>query len=157
MLELVAVIGAAACTPEQAALAEEVGQLLAERGAAVVCGGRTGVMEAVCRGAQQAGGLTVGLLAGDDPAEANSYVEIAIPTGLGEVRNALVARAGRAVIAIGGGYGTLSEIAFALKSGRPVIGLGSWQATDGLDQPAAIRQASSAAQAVEWALTSDLR
>jgi uncharacterized protein (TIGR00725 family) len=85
--------------------------LLARRGYGVVCGGRGGVMAAVCRGANQMGGVTVGLLPGEDDSEANEWVQIAIPTGLGEARNALVARAGAGVIAIGGGYGALSEIA----------------------------------------------
>lgn len=124
--ELVSVIGGSACTEKEAALAEEVGRLLAERGVGVVCGGRGGVMEAACRGAVQAGGLTVGILPGLDADEANAWVQVAIPTGLGEARNAIVARAGAGVIAIGGEYGTLSEIAFALKAGKRVAGLGSW-------------------------------
>ncbi len=123
---LVSVIGGGVCTAEQAALAAEVGRLLAARGMGVVCGGRGGVMEAVCRGAAQAGGLTVGMLPGADADEANPWVQIAIPTGLGEARNALVVRAGAGVIAVGGEYGTLSEIALALKWGKPVAGLGTW-------------------------------
>lgn len=123
---LVAVIGGSTCTAEEAALAEEVGRLLAGRGVGVVCGGRGGVMEAACRGAAQAGGLTVGILPGPDASEANAWVQIAVPTGLGEARNAIVGRAGVAVIAIGGEYGTLSEIAFALKWGKRVAGLGTW-------------------------------
>ena len=107
--------------------AEEVGRLLAERGAVVVCGGLGGVMEAACRGARAAGGTTVGLLPGVDRSEANRHVDIAVPTGLGEGRNALVVRAADAVIAIGGGYGTLSEIALALRAGKPVIGLDTWE------------------------------
>ncbi len=126
---LIAVIGAASCTPEEAAVAETVGRVLAEGGATLVCGGRGGVMEAACRGARLAGGLTVGILPGDDPRAANPYVDIVIATGLGEARNVIVARAARAVVAIGGRYGTLSEIAFALKSGLPVIGVHTWQLT----------------------------
>jgi uncharacterized protein (TIGR00725 family) len=84
-------------------------------------------MQAACQGARSARGLTVGILPGNDPAEANPYVDIAISTGLGEARNAIVARAARAVVAIGGQYGTLSEVAFALKNGVPVVGLGTWQ------------------------------
>ena len=84
-------------------------------------------MEAACRGAKQAGGLTVGILPGSDRSDANPYVDVALPTGLGEARNALVVRAADAVIAIGGGYGTLSEIALALKAGKPVIGLDTWE------------------------------
>ena len=123
---LISVIGGATCSEAEAALAETVGRLLAERGVGVVCGGRGGVMAAVCRGAVQAGGTTVGLLPGDSTEEANAWVTIAIPTGLGEARNAIVARAGVGVIAIGGGYGTLSEIALALKWGKQVAGLGTW-------------------------------
>jgi uncharacterized protein (TIGR00725 family) len=103
-----------------------VGRLVAERGAVLVCGGLGGAMEAACRGAKQAGGLTVGILPGSDRSDANPYVDVALPTGLGEARNALVVRAADAVIAIGGGYGTLSEIAFALKAGKRVIGLDTW-------------------------------
>jgi uncharacterized protein (TIGR00725 family) len=106
--------------------AEAVGRELAARGAVVVCGGLGGVMEAACRGAKEAGGLTVGILPGTDRVAANAFVEVAIPTGLGEARNALVVRAADALIAVGGGYGTLSEIALALKAGKRVVGLGSW-------------------------------
>jgi hypothetical protein len=104
-----------------------VGRLLAERGAVLVCGGLGGTMEAACRGAGQAGGTTVGLLPGTDRAAANPHVDIAIPTGLGEARNAIVVRTADVVIAVGGGYGTLSEIALALKMGRRVVGLGTWE------------------------------
>ena len=126
-IPLIAVVGGADCSPEEAAWAEEVGRLLARRGYGVVCGGRGGVMAAVCKGANQMGGVTVGLLPGEDASEANPWVQIVIPTGIGEARNALVARAGESVIAIGGGYGTLSEIALALKWGKRVAGLGTWE------------------------------
>jgi hypothetical protein len=92
----------------------------------VVCGGLGGVMEAACRGAKEAGGLTVGILPGADRAAANAFVDVAIPSGLGEARNALVVRAADSVVAVGGGYGTLSEIALALKAGKRVVGLDSW-------------------------------
>jgi uncharacterized protein (TIGR00725 family) len=121
------VIGAARCSPSEAAAAEAVGRALAVGGATVVCGGRGGVMDAACGGAQRAGGLTVGILPGDDPAAANPYVDVAIATGLGEARNAIVARTAQAVVAIGGRYGTLSEIAFALKRGLPVVGVSTWK------------------------------
>jgi uncharacterized protein (TIGR00725 family) len=104
-----------------------VGRLLAERGATVVCGGLGGTMEAACRGARAAGGTTLGLLPGADRSEANPFVTVAVPTGLGEARNALVVRAADAVIALGGGYGTLSEIALALKAGKRVVGIGTWE------------------------------
>ncbi len=125
-IPLIAVVGGATCSDQEAAWAQEVGRLLAQRGYGVVCGGRGGVMAAACQGANQMGGVTVGLLPGEDIREANPWVQIAIPTGIGEARNALVARAGQGVIAIGGGYGTLSEIALALKWGKKVAGLGTW-------------------------------
>jgi len=105
----------------------EVGRLLAERGAVVVTGGLGGVMASAARGAASAGGLVVGLLPGLDRSAANEWVSVAIPTGLGELRNGLVVRASDALIAVGGGYGTLSEIALALKAGKPVVGIGSWE------------------------------
>lgn len=108
-------------------IAEEVGRLLAERGAILVCGGLGGVMAAACRGADSAGGLSVGILPGEERAHANEFLDIVLPTGMGEMRNALIVRSVDAVIAIGGGFGTLSEIAFALKLGRPVFGLSTWE------------------------------
>ena len=112
-------------------LAEEVGRLLAERGATVVCGGLNGVMEAACRGAKSAGGTTIGILPGSDPTAANEWVDIPIPTGLGYARNILVVKAGAAVIAVAGAYGTLSEIGHSLAEDKPVIGLETWE----LDPP----------------------
>lgn len=109
------------------AWAEAVGRRLAEAGAVLVCGGLAGVMAAACRGAASAGGTTVGLLPGDDRRQANPWVTVAVPTGLGELRNGLVVRAADAVLAVAGEHGTLSEIALALKLGRPVVGLGTWQ------------------------------
>ena len=126
---LVAVIGASTCTPAESQAAEAVGRALAQGGATVVCGGRGGVMAAACRGARAAGGLTVGILPGDDPGAANPYVDVVIATGLGEARNAIVARTARAIVAIGGRYGTLSEMAFSLKGGVPVVGVGTWRLT----------------------------
>ena len=128
-----AVVGPGAASPEQEAVAEEVGRLLARRGAVVVCGGLGGVMEAACRGASREGGTTVGVLPGLDRGAANPFVSVALATGLGEARNALVVRAADALIAVGGAYGTLSEIALALKAGKPVIGLGTWQ-IDGVER-----------------------
>jgi uncharacterized protein (TIGR00725 family) len=123
----VAVVGAGVADDDEARVAEEVGELLARRGAVVVCGGMTGVMEAVCKGAKGAGGTTVGILPGSLRSEANEYVDVAIATGLGEVRNALIVRTADVVVAIGGEYGTLSEIALALKVGTPVVGLDTWE------------------------------
>jgi uncharacterized protein (TIGR00725 family) len=150
---VVAVIGPGDASPDLLRTAERVGRLLAQRGAVLVCGGRGGVMEAACRGAQQAGGTTVGVLPGTDPNEGNDYLSIALPTGMGEVRNALVARAGRAVIAIGGGYGTLSEIGLALKAGLRVIGLGTWRAVDAEGAPAMVLVAGNPDEAVALALS----
>ena len=108
------------------AWAEEVGGLLAEAGAILICGGLGGVMEAACRGARSKLGFTIGLLPGESREDANGWVSLAVPTGMGEARNFLIVRAADAVIAIGGGWGTLSEVAFALKRGTPVISLGSF-------------------------------
>ena len=106
--------------------AEEVGRELAERGVTVVCGGLKGVMEAVCKGAKDGGGVTIGILPGNDPLTANPWVDYAICTGMGYARNAIVVKSGRAVIAIGGAFGTLSEIGHALGDGIPVIALNTW-------------------------------
>jgi uncharacterized protein (TIGR00725 family) len=135
-------------TDEQKRVAEEIGRLLARAGAVLVCGGMTGVMEAACKGARTEGGATVGLLPGGDRAQANPYVSVALPTGLGEMRNALIVRAADAVIAVAGEYGTLSEIALALKTGVPVVGIETWD----LERGGAIEPATSPAQAVESAL-----
>ena len=108
------------------AAAEEVGAGAAEHGWIVVTGGEGGTMEAACRGAKSRRGQTIGLLPGLDRASANGWVDIALPTGLGELRNGLVVRAADVVVAVGGGHGTLSEIALALKLGRPVVGLATW-------------------------------
>jgi uncharacterized protein (TIGR00725 family) len=140
----VAVVGAGDAAPEQRETAEEVGRLLGERGAVLVCGGLGGVMEAACRGAKEAGATTLGILPGLDRAEANPYVDVAVPTGMGEARNALVVRAADALIAVGGGYGTLSEVALALKTGKPVVGLGSFD-LDGMVQSASPAEAVEAA------------
>src|SRR5256885_3206359 len=123
MKPIIAVIGGSTCTTEQTAVAEETGRLLAQRGAVLVCGGLGGVMEAAARGAQTNGGTTVGILPGPDPAAANAYIGIPLATGLGEMRNFLIVRTAHALIAIGGGVGTLSEIALAQRIGKPVVGL----------------------------------
>jgi uncharacterized protein (TIGR00725 family) len=145
-------VGANAADPRVAALAEEVGRLLAVRGAVVVCGGLGGVMEAVCRGAKSAGGTTTGILPGLDRSEANPWVDVAIPTGLGEARNALVVRAADVLIAIGGEYGTLSEIALALKTGKPVVGVETWELSRRGVAATDIARAATPAEAVERAL-----
>jgi uncharacterized protein (TIGR00725 family) len=120
------VAGASRPEPPLLDQAEVLGRRLGEAGAVVVCGGGPGVMEAVCRGAQSVGGTTIGLLPGLDRAEGNPYLTVSIPTGLGQGRNLLLVRSSNAVIAVGGGFGTLSEIALALRTGTPVIGLATW-------------------------------
>jgi len=122
----IGVSGPGSCPAEVAGRAEEVGRRLAEVGAVVVCGGLGGVMEACCRGAWRAGGTTLGLLPGGDRGAANPFLTVAVATGLGEGRNLLVVSASDALIAVEGGYGTLSEVALALKTGRVVVGLGTW-------------------------------
>lgn len=122
-------MGAGSCTADVEAGAEAVGRALGRAGAVVVCGGLGGVMAAACRGAKAEGAATLGILPGDDRRAANAWVDVAVATGIGEARNALVVRAADAVVAIGGEYGTLSEIALALKMGRPVVGLGTWEIT----------------------------
>jgi uncharacterized protein (TIGR00725 family) len=146
------VIGPGEARPEELEAAEEVGRLVAEAGAVLVCGGLGGVMEAACRGARSAGGLTLGILPGRDRREANPYVEVAVPTGLGEARNTIVVRSADAVVAVGGAYGTLSEIAFALKAGTPVVGIHTWELSRGGEADSGVVQAASAAEAVRTAL-----
>ncbi len=124
--KIIAVIGGGEPSPEEARLAEEVGRELARQGAILVCGGLGGVMEAACRGANSEGGVTIGILPGDKPEAANPYVQIPVVTGMGHARNISVVKSAQAVIAIGGSYGTLSEIAHALQSDIPVIGLNTW-------------------------------
>ncbi len=122
----IGVIGGAKCTRSVRKLAEEVGQGIAKSGAILVCGGRGGVMAAACRGAKAAGGLTVGILPGRERGGANKYVDVAIATGINEARNLAIIRTADVLIAVGGSYGTLSEIGFALKAGKKVVGLRSW-------------------------------
>jgi uncharacterized protein (TIGR00725 family) len=122
----IAVVGPGDADAGQHAVAEEVGRLLAEAGAIVVTGGHSGVMEAASKGARDAGGTTLGILPGVDRGEANQWVTVAVPTGMGEARNALVVRAADALVAVGGAWGTLSEIAFARRLGRPVVALQTW-------------------------------
>ncbi len=143
----IAVIGAGRASPEEEALARAVGAGLADAGAVVVCGGLGGVMEAAARGAFERGGLTVGILPGSDPAAANPGIVLPLATGLGEARNALVVRVAEAVIAVGGEWGTLSEIALARKMDIGVVVLGRPPA-QGLD----LERASNPLDAVAWAL-----
>ena len=144
----VAVVGGSMAGADVCQVAETVGRELARHGAVVVCGGLGGVMEAACRGAKAAGGTTVGILPGDDRAEANPFVDIAVPTGMGEARNALLVRAVDAVVAVAGEFGTLSEIALALRLGKPVVGLGTWElGRDGQRVDVIVRESDPAAAA----------
>lgn len=149
---MISVVGEAGPEPEVAALAEEVGAELGRRGITLVCGGGRGVMEAACRGAKSTGGTTIGILSSGDPATANRWVDIPIPTGLGQGRNVIVSRSGGAMIAIGGRYGTLSEIAHALKAGVPVVGLRTWALRKGAVIDPSIIVAADAADAVDKAV-----
>ncbi len=124
---IIAVIGAGSPTPEIDELGEQVGRELAKRGATIVCGGLGGVMAAACRGAKSVGGATIGILPGNDRSDANPWVDVPICTGLGYARNVIVVKTGRAVVAVGGAYGTLSEIGHALVDGIPVVALRTWE------------------------------
>ena len=146
----IAVCGASQPTETQAALAESVGRELALAGAIVFCGGLGGVMEAAARGARSAAGLTVGILPTADVNTANSYIMLPIPTGLGEARNMVLVRCAEAIIAVGGGWGTLSEIALARHAGLTVVGLDTWAPSG---EQALVEAAASPAGAVQQALT----
>ncbi len=141
----VAVVGSGTAAGELYELAREVGRLVAERGGVVVCGGLSGVMEAAARGATEAGGTAIGILPDEDRERANAYLSYCVATGMGQARNLAVVCSGDVVIAVGGEYGTLSEIGLALKIGRPVVALGSWD----LGEHVAV--AASPAEAVEAA------
>jgi len=142
MKPIIAVVGGSTASPEVYAAAREVGQEVASAGAVLITGGLGGVMEAASQGAKEKGGTVVGILPGFSRKDANPYVDIPIVTGLGDGRNMLIVQTAQAVIALPGEYGTLSEIAFALKIGRPVVSLGSWKVS------ADIIQAKTAKEAV---------
>ena len=149
----IAVCGAGTCDAAVYERARQVGRLLAEAGAVLLCGGLGGVMEAACRGAKEAGGPTVGILPGSEAGTANPYVDLPIVTSMAHARNVILVLSSDAVIAISGAAGTLSEIALALKIDRPVVGLGTWQLvrSDGLPEER-VRYAASPEEAVQWAL-----
>ena len=149
--KLIAVIGGGQTSVKESRLAEEVGCELAKRGAILVCGGLGGVMEAACRGASAEGGLTIGILPGENRREANNYVQIPIVTGMGYARNVAVVKSAQAVIAIGGSYGTLSELGHALQSGIPVIGLNTWSLSKNGKLNSSITPARNPTEAVEKA------
>jgi hypothetical protein len=148
----VAVIGGSQCSEEEVKLAEAVGHELAKRGAILICGGLGGVMDAACKGARAEGGITVGILPGDNRYAANPYVQIPIVTGMGYARNTIVAKSAQAVIAIDGSYGTLSEIAYALQNNIPVVGLNTWSLSLSGRKDDSIIPAQDPADAVEKAI-----
>lgn len=150
----IGVIGGGEASAKAARTAEEVGQEIAQHGAVLICGGLGGVMEAACRGASGAGGLTIGILPGDNRRDANPYVQIPITTGMGYARNAILIKSCHAVIAIDGSYGTLTEIGYALQSGKPVIGLDTWSLSINDKQDKSIIQAKNAKDAVDKAMES---
>ena len=151
---IISVIGGRYPSPQAREYAEEVGRELARNGAAVACGGLIGVMEAVCKGAKSEGGLTIGILPGDDPESANPYVDLPICTGIMYARNMVVVKTGRAVIAIDGSFGTMSEIGHALAEDIPVVGLDTWsfsiESEDEVEDP--IIRATDPADAVAKAI-----
>ena len=150
--KFIAVIGGSACSKEEAELAEAVGRKLAKQGAILVCGGLSGVMEAACKGASAEGGITIGILPGDSRQSANPHVQIPIVTGMGYARNAVVVKSAQAVIAIGGSYGTLSEISHALQSDIPVIGLNTWALSRNAQPDNSIIPVQNPTEAVDKAL-----
>ncbi|MEE8373681.1 MAG: TIGR00725 family protein [Dehalococcoidia bacterium] len=148
----ISVIGGSRCSERELRIAEEVGAELAKRGVTLVCGGLTGVMESACKGARSAGGTTVGILPGNSRGDANPYVDIPVVTTIGEARNVIVVCSGQAVIAIGGEYGTLSEIAHALRNDIPVVGLQTWMLSKGGQVDNSIIEAHNAKDAVDKAI-----
>ena len=149
---LIAVIGGGECSAEEAEMAEIVGRKLAQHGVTLICGGLKGIMEAACKGAFFAGGRTIGILPGNSRDDANSYVSIPIVTGMMYARNIIIVKSACAAIAIGGSYGTLSEIAHALQNGVPVIGLNTWSFSRGAKKDLSIIKARDASDAVRKAI-----
>lgn len=150
---IIGVIGGDPAPEEALHQAEAAGREIARRGHILICGGRGGVMEAACRGAAEAGGLTIGVLPDADRALMNDYVRIPIVTGLGRARNLVIVLTADALIAVDGGYGTLSEIAFALQHGKPLAGLGTWRLQTDAGDEAPIFRTDDPVTAVEWAIT----
>jgi len=143
-MRMIGVIGAGSCNDEIYEMARKIGVGIARGGAILVCGGLGGVMEGACRGAYEAGGQTVGILPGPERGHANPYVTIPIVTDLGHARNVLIVRSSDALIAISGGYGTLSEISIALKLRKPVVGLSTWPNIEGIQYMATPEEALDA-------------
>jgi len=142
---IIGVIGTSQATNEELKIAEEVGKEIAKNNGILVCGGEGGVMEAACKGAKSANGLTIGVIPGFSARDANPYVDVPVITGMSHARNIIVVRTSNAIIAIGGSYGTLSEIAFALRLGVPIIGLNTWEVSS------EIKSASTPKEAVKMA------
>jgi uncharacterized protein (TIGR00725 family) len=149
----VGVIGGQFCTDEEGRTAYEVGHLLAQRGAVLICGGLSGVMEATCKGAKAGGGVTIGILPGPFCGDANPYVDYPIATDMGQARNAIIVRTADTVIAVGGEYGTLTEIAMALKMGKKVVAISSWEIASKGETDDKIICARNPEEAVEAALS----
>ena len=147
MSTIIGVIGTSEASTEEYQTAEEIGREIARRKGILVCGGLGGVMEASCRGAKSEGGLTIGIIPGSSKKEANPYVDIPIVTGISEARNIIVVRSSNAIIAIGGSFGTLSEIAFALKLEIPVVGINTWEVSTN------IKKATTPKEAVDLAFS----
>lgn len=152
MKKIIGVIGASSCSKEEEKIAQEVGEEIAKTGGILICGGLGGVMEAACRGAKKYQGLTIGILPGTNKNEANNYVDVPILTGLSEARNIIIIRTSEVVIAVGGEYGTLSEIAFALKLKVPVIGINTYRLFKEDKEQNKIIRAKEAKDAVQKAL-----
>jgi uncharacterized protein (TIGR00725 family) len=146
-------MGASVCSPEIYAVAWEVGFQIASGGAILICGGGGGVMEAAAKGAKEAGGMTVGILPGTSSTEANPYIDIPVVTGLGNARNVINILTSQVIIAIGGAFGTLSEIALAMKCGTPVVGLSTWDLSAPDRSPLPVVVVSNAADAVAAAMS----
>ncbi len=149
-MKMIGLIGAGSCNDEIYEMARKVGDGIAKAGAILVCGGLGGVMEGACRGACEAGGQTVGILPGPDRAQANPYVTVPIVTDLGHGRNILIVRSSDVLIAVSGGYGTLSEISIALKLGKPLIGLRTWPDMEEIRYVTTPEDAIAAIQQNEW-------
>ncbi|MCL2678897.1 MAG: TIGR00725 family protein [Dehalococcoidia bacterium] len=150
--KFISVIGASQASASELALAEAAGKEIAHAGAVLVCGGMGGVMEAACRGAKSVGGTTIGILPGNHRGEGNPYLDFPIASGVGHARNVAVVKTGQAVIAVGGSYGTLTEIGYALNAGLPVIGLESWTISRKGRGKCPIISATTPAEAVKMAL-----
>jgi uncharacterized protein (TIGR00725 family) len=148
--KIIGVIGASNANEYEQKIAYEVGKIIAEKNAILICGGLSGVMEYACRGAKEKNGITIGILPGTSKSEANKYVDIPIATGIGEARNIIIVHSSDGIIAIGGGYGTLSELAFALRHNIPIVGISTWDVTDPYGKIIEIKRTNDPKEAVEY-------